>query len=105
MLDGGILNNIPVDVAKKLGANRVIAVNFRSDKITEKSNIIDIGMKTLDIMGNKISENNLKSSDIVLTIDTDGTSLLDIDNIEFCFKSGYKKAIEYMDEIKKISIL
>ena len=103
LLDGGILNNVPVDVAKKLGADKVIAVNFSNDKITEKSNIIDIGMKTVDIMGNRISKINLELSDILITVDTDGTSLLDINNIEFCFKSGYRKAIEYMDEIKKLT--
>lgn len=104
LLDGGILNNVPVDVAKNLGADKVIAVNFSSDKITEKSNVIDIGMKTVDMMGNKISKNNLELSDILITVDTDGTSLLDIDNIDFCFESGYKKAMQYIDEIKKLTI-
>ena len=102
LLDGGILNNIPVDIARNLGADKVIAVNFNSEKINIKSNIIDICMKTIDIMGNKISENNINSSDFLITVDTDGTSLLDIDNIEFCFEAGYKKTIENMDIIKRI---
>lgn len=101
-LDGGILDNVPVDEVRKMGADKVISVNFFSDKITNHSNIMDIAMKTLDMMGNKISEINLKNSDLVLTIDTDGTGLLDIDNAEFCFNSGYKTAIDNMDKIKKM---
>lgn len=102
LLDGGILNNIPVDIAKKLGADKVLAIRFSSDRITPNSNIIQIGMKTIDMMSNKICEINLKNSDFTLTIDTDGTSLLDLDNIDYCFQSGYETAIENMDNIKKL---
>ena len=31
-LDGGILDNIPVQEVKRQGANKVIAVNFAADK-------------------------------------------------------------------------
>lgn len=55
-LDGGILDNIPVNEVKKLGADKVIAINFKADDIDETSNFMDISMRTLDIMGNKISE-------------------------------------------------
>ena len=101
-LDGGILDNVPVDEVKKLGADKVIAVKFNSDKIDKFSNVMDIAMKTVDMMGNKISEMNLLNSDIVITIDTDGTGLLDIENSEYCFNSGYKAGIENMEKIKKI---
>ena len=101
-LDGGILDNVPVDEVKKLGADKVIAVKFNSDKIDKFSNVIDIAMKTVDMMGNKISEMNLLNSDLVITIDTDGTGLLDIENSEYCFNSGYKAGIENMEKIKKI---
>ena len=102
LLDGGILNNIPVDVAKNLGADKVIAVRFSSDKINPNSNIIQIGMKTIDMMSNKISEINLKNSTLTLTVDTNGTSLLDLDNIDYCFQSGYETAIENIEVIKKL---
>ena len=102
LLDGGILNNIPVDIAKTLGADKVIAVRFSSDKINSNSNIVQIGMKTIDMMSNRISEINLKNSDLTLTVASDGTSLLDLDNIDYCFQSGYETAIENIDIIKKI---
>lgn len=102
LLDGGILNNLPADVAKKLGADKVISIKFTGDKINSNSNIVQIGMKTIDMMSNKISEANFKNSDLILTIPSNGTGLLDIDNIDFCFESGYKTANKYMNEIKKI---
>ncbi len=76
-MDGGALDNVPVHEVKKQGADKVIAVKFDADPITEDSNIMDIIMKTIDIMGNKISEENLEMSDLVLSVYTDKVGLLD----------------------------
>ena len=99
-LDGGILDNVPVDEVRKLGADKVIAVKFNSDKINRYSNVMDIAMKTVDMMGNKISEYNLLNSDLVVTVDTDGTGLLDIENSEYCFNSGYEAGLKNIEKIK-----
>lgn len=76
-MDGGALDNVPVHEVKKQGADKVIAVKFDADPIKEDSNIMDIVMKTIDIMGNKISEESLEMSDLVLSVYTDKVGLLD----------------------------
>lgn len=101
-LDGGILDNIPVNEVKKLGADKVIAINFKADDIDETSNFMDISMRILDIMGNKISEESLQNSDFILTIQTDKTGLLDINQIDSCYKCGYKSALKNLSKIKSI---
>ena len=101
-LDGGVLDNIPVTEVKKQGADKVIAVNFKADDITEESNIMDIVMRTIDIMGNKISEDGLSLSDYILTVETDKTGLLDFEKLDKCYKYGYQAAISEMDKIKEI---
>lgn len=101
-LDGGILNNIPVIEVKKQGADKVIAINFKADDIDEKSNMMDLGMRTIDIMGNKISEENLAQSDFVLTISTDKTGLLDAEKLDSCFNYGYKAVIDNLSKIKSV---
>ena len=102
LLDGGILNNLPADIAKTLGADKIISIKFSGDKININSNVVQIGMKTIDKMSNKICESNFKNSDLILTIPSNGTGLLDIDNIDFCFESGYKVATKYIDNIKNL---
>ena len=72
-LDGGILDNFPALEVKKQGVNKVLTVNFMADEINENSNIMDIAMRSIDIMGNKVSEENVKNSDMILTIKTDKT--------------------------------
>ena len=101
-LDGGVLDNIPVTEVKKQGADKVIAVNFKADDITEESNIMDIVMRTIDIMGNKISEDGLSLSDYILTVETDKTGLLDFEKLDKCYKYGYQAAIREMGKIKEI---
>ena len=101
-LDGGVLDNVPVMEVKKQGADKVIAINFKADDIDKESNIMDLAMRTIDIMGNKISEENLENSDFVLTIKTDKTGLLDIEKLDSCYKYGYRAVMENLSKIKSI---
>lgn len=101
-LDGGVLDNVPVEEVKKQGADKVIAINFKADEINNKSNIMDLVMRTIDIMGNKIGEDNLEKSDMVLTIKTDKTGLLDTKKLDTCYKHGYDTISEKIEEIKQV---
>ena len=100
--DGGILDNVPVEEVRKQGADKVIAVNFKADDIESSSNVMDLGMRTLDIMGNKISEKNISSSDFLLTVSTDKTGLFDIEKLDSCFEYGYMAVIENLGKIKQV---
>lgn len=101
-MDGGALDNIPVNEVKKQGADKVIAVKFDADPINKDSNLMDIVMKTIDIMGSKISEESLEMSDIVLNVYTDKVGLLDVEKLDSCYKYGYECVIQNLDKIKKI---
>ena len=101
-LDGGVLDNIPVIEVKKQGVQKVIAVNFKADDINEESNVMDIAMRTIDIMGNKISEESIEQSDYLLTISTDKTGLLDVEKLDACYRYGYKETLKNMKNIKNI---
>lgn len=101
-MDGGALDNVPVHEVKKQGADKVIAVKFNADPVDENSNIIDIVMKTIDIMGSKISEESLEMSDFVLNVCTDKVGLLDVTKLDSCYQYGYNCAVENLDKIKQI---
>lgn len=101
-LDGGILDNFPTLEVKKQGVNKVLTVNFMADEINEDSNIMDIAMRSIDIMGNKVSEENIKNSDMILTIQTDKTGLLEVEKLDDCYKYGYRQTINNMDKIIKM---
>ena len=100
-MDGGAMDNIPVREVKKQGADKVIAVKFDADQIDEESNIMDIVMKTIDIMGSKISEESLEMSDYILNVYTDKVGLLDVEKLDKCYKYGYDCVMNRIDDIKK----
>lgn len=101
-MDGGALNNVPVDEVKLQGADCVIAVKFHSDEIEKNSNIMDVIMKSIDIMGSKISEESLKLSNYILDVYTDKVGLLDVEKLDKCYEYGYNAVIENLQKIKDI---
>lgn len=101
-MDGGVLNNLPTEELKKVYTGKIISVNFESDPVYNDYDIMNIIMKTLDIMGNKLSINSLKKSDFVLTVPTDRTGLIDVDKMDICYKYGYEIAIKNIDKIRKM---
>ena len=103
-LDGGALDNIPVIHVKKICKSKIIAVNFKADPVEENSDVMDILMKTLDIMGNKIAEKELEQSDLILTVPTDRAGLFDIEKLDKCYKFGYDTVIQNLSKIKALSI-
>ena len=98
-MDGGVLDNTPVLPLKQIYDKKVIAVNFESDPVEENCDVMDIIMKTLDIMGNKISEKSLEQSDLILTVPTDRAGLFDIDKLDKCYKFGYDTVVKNIDKI------
>ena len=98
----GALDNVPVDEVRKQGADIVIAVKFDEDRINEDSNLMDIVMKTIDIMGSKIAEKSIENSDLVLNINTGKMGLLDTKNMAKCFMCGYETVEKKIREIREV---
>lgn len=101
LIDGGVLDNTPIKILKENGADKVIAIRFDSDLVTQESNVMDITMKTIDIMGNKLCDEQFEMCDHIITIPSDGTGLLDVDKLDFCYKSGYTETMKTINEIRK----
>ena len=101
-MDGGVLDNTPILPLKKICKHKVMAVNFEADPVEENCDVMDIIMKTLDIMGNKIAEESFKQSDLVLTVPTDKAGLFDIEKMDKCYKFGYDTTMKNIDKIKSL---
>ena len=101
-VDGGLLDNVPVTEVKKLGADRVVAINFEFDRENKSRNFIDILTKSLDIMSTKIIEDELYMSDCVIKVNAKKLGMFDADSIDEANKRGYEAAKEKIEEIKKM---
>ena len=107
LVDGGILKNIPIDEAKKMGADFVIAVDVDSKLGEVKSEdfktyegiitrVINLGLKAQ-------SENILDKADIVISPNLKEIGILDLDKVSLvkAIKAGEEEAIRMLPKIKK----
>ena len=69
-VDGGLVSPVPVKIAKELGADVVIAVDILAQPSnTETTNVWGLFNQNINIMQNKLAEEELKEADIVIQPD------------------------------------
>ncbi len=105
MVDGGVLDVLPTDVAKQMGADVIIAVDvaemFPQGK--EPSNIVDVANHTIDIMIKALEKPNLALADVLIKPDLGQHSSTNYSRLDSLIDIGYKATMEKMPEI--ISLL
>lgn len=107
LVDGGILKNIPVGEAKKMGADIVIAVDvdvkLERSKPLEFRSLEGVITRIIALSLKSQSENVLSKADIVISPDLTGIGILDLDQISLirAIKAGEEAALKKVPEIKK----
>lgn len=102
LADGGLVDNLPVEAAKELGANIIIAVdvggNFRFTRRPEGR--IEYGNRIFNIM--RQASYSPEGVDILISPELDNFSGTDFDNYSEIIGVGQKAAEEKLPEIKKL---
>ncbi len=101
-VDGGILDNIPVEEVKKIGADKVIAIRFKLNKTSRTIGLRSTLNKAIDIMFSKIEGEEVKKADYVIEIDTQDVNPFDFKQANKCYKYGYLQAKKEIANIKKM---
>ena len=101
-IDGGTKDNLPIQILKDMGAEKTIGLSFNIDRYTPSDNILDILLRTVDIFSLKDVRAAQKIADVAIEIDTQGTSLLEITNLEQCYQIGYDTIMCHKEEILKM---
>ncbi len=107
LIDGGVVRNIPIDEAKKMGSDIVIAIDVDSQQEKYKkedfksfentiTRAINLGLRAQ-------SEFLLDKADIVISPNLSGINILDLDpkSLRKAIEAGEESAIKKMPEIKK----
>ncbi len=104
LVDGGLLNNIPADVCRMLGADKVVTVDINPTRGggTKKSGKIDVLKATLSIMGANASVNGLRLSDVIVAVDTSAYRSTSKEGYKEMMLAGYNSAKQKVAEIKKL---
>lgn len=101
-VDGGIIDNLPTDEVRKLGAEKVLSIRFSSENNNDPKNMLEVMMKSVDLMFDQRTAQEVESSDFAITLDLPEASIFNIRKIDYCYNQGYIAAMENMAKIKKI---
>ena len=102
-VDGGVVNPLAVDTAKRYGADIVIAVDITSDvDSTVPTSTMDTIMKSVEIMYSKISRAAVKQADVVIRPKVGFIGSADFSLRNQAILEGEKAAWAAMPAIKNI---
>lgn len=98
-IDGGTKDNLPVKILKNMGAEKILALNFRIDDYTPKEDIFAILLRAVDIFSLEDVRNAQKLADLSIEIDASGTGLLEIDDFDKLINVGYDTIMKNKQKI------
>ncbi len=106
LVDGGTLNNLPVDVVKKMGADIVIAVALDTPPITDKDvkSFFGVAGRSISIMIMDNERRSLALADIVVAPDLKGFTGTQYGRGEEFFKVGYAGAAAKANVLRRFSL-
>ena len=108
LVDGGVINNYPVNVAKAMGADYIIGIDVQSNlkPASELGTAPSILGQLINLMGEEMYKKNLKQSDVVIKVDVKGYSAASFtpEAIDTLIRRGREagdKQLEALFELKR----
>ena len=108
LLDGGMRNNFPVDIAKDLGADIVIGIDLINDHPDMSADMIrtikDVVMGALGMFAGDSYDRSLKELDLRIKPELTGYNLLSFSTeaVEFMLLRGYRAAEEMAPKLDSL---
>ena len=109
LVDGGLSNNLPVDAARQMGADRIIAIDVSTPLLTRDKlkSLLDISgqLTGLQVQINTTkSLESLNKTDLVITPDLKAFTSADFLKAKEVIQQGYLSAKQLTDELQQYSV-
>jgi hypothetical protein len=105
LVDGGVTENIPVEITKQQGADLVIAVDMSTDVVPEET--LDLPWELTDrvttIMHTERNKKSRELADILITPEIGAHSSTDFTQIDSLIQAGYEAAKKIMPRILEMA--
>jgi NTE family protein len=101
LVDGGVVDNIPIDVAKAKGADLVIAVDIAADVgNTDIHNVVDVMLQATNIMFAVNVGFRRQGADVLVQPKVGNMGMLDFSKKKECMLAGIEAAREAVPRIR-----
>jgi NTE family protein len=106
LIDGGTMDNVPADVVKAMGADRVIAINVGdlSDRTGVTYTMVGVAGDTLDAMMRASTRRALASADVVINVPLEAFGSLDWRKADALIEEGYRAAEAMRDRLLPFAV-
>ena len=106
LADGGLLNNLPTDVVKAMGADIVLAVDIGTPLGDRRAlaSLLGMLMQSVDVLTIQNVQHNLKLADIILWPDLGAYTFLDFKAAGAIADRGYKGAGEKAALLRRLAL-
>lgn len=102
LVDGAILNRIPVNVVQNLGADIIIGVDVGFDfQGNEVNNIFDVILTSIRIMEQEVFDKRIIEADVLIRPEVGYIAPQDLDRAEEAVAAGIEAAQKTLPKIKK----
>jgi NTE family protein len=105
-VDGGLLNNLPVDVAKSMGADITLAVHLEQPQLNP-----DVAMSSFEVLGRSIAaivavneHRSLEKADLIVVVPLQKFTTMDFDDSKAIIKAGYMAAEANAAKLLRLSV-
>ena len=102
LVDGGLTNNVPADVAREMGANVVLAIDVNPTRAegTSSLKLFSVLSSTLGVMMQENVQAKSKFADLVITLkDVPSFSASKIGDVAEMIQAGYDAVMDKKEEI------
>jgi len=109
LVDGSVCLNFPVETARNLGADFVIASDVSADFVEGKKldNVVDIIIRTNTVATNKLNRLSLNTADAIIKPQVGKVAWSEFEQVESLFEAGHEAAADMAGsiaaEIKKLN--
>ncbi len=93
LVDGGIVENVPIDTVKSMGADYVIGVDLNAkNTYKEPGNIVDVIINSFHFTLKAAAAFQTENADLLITPDLSSFNMVDTSQVDDLIKQGYKDA-------------
>jgi NTE family protein len=106
LADGGLLNNLPTDVVKQMGADVVIGVHLTTGPAIpgNVTSMFQIAGKSTAVMIDANELRGMEQADILITVTLSGYSTLDFSRVQQIIPKGYEAAQDRANVLQRLAL-
>lgn len=109
LVDGGVMNNYPVDVVRHMGADVVIGVDLNTSRVEadELHSFASIFERLISTMGVELRERNMSDTDVLILPDVGDFPVMGFDTLSLgkLIEMGYATALQSRPQLDSIALL